>query len=92
MSASVGWPKGRHHSEETRILMGASRLGIDPSDYRAQREAGNRWCSGHHAWEPADRFGPHARMRDGIDTRCRDIARERAREYQRQRRAQEAAS
>lgn len=86
---AVGWPKGRLHSDETRYRMGAIRLGIDPSEYRAHREAGERWCSGCHVWEPVANFGPHARMRDGIDSQCRQSSRDRSREYQRQKRAGE---
>ncbi len=84
---TAGWKPGQRHSDDACYRMGALKLGIEPCEYRAKREAGLRWCSGCHGWEPVERFGPHIRMRDGLNTRCVESAREYAREYQRRKRA-----
>lgn len=84
---SVGWPQGRRHSEESCYLMGANRLGIDPVEYAEKRQAGLRWCSGCREWQPVETFGPHSRMRDGIDSQCREASREYARTNMRMKRA-----
>ena len=83
----AGWTAGRPHTVESRYLMGAAKLGITAYEYAEQIRAGNRWCSGHHAWEPATDFPRHKRRVDGLDTRCKTYAREYAREAMRKRRA-----
>jgi hypothetical protein len=55
--------------------VGAHRLGISVDEYRQHREAGERWCSAHKRWEPADLFGARQRV-------CIDGNRERVRRYQ----------
>jgi len=81
--AAAGWPVGRKHSDESCLLMGATRLGIDPSEYRAKREAGLRWCTGHKRWEPSADFVSHPGKRDGIGGQCVESNRAISREYQR---------
>ncbi len=81
-------PKKRAaRSEESRQHQGAVRLGIDPAEYRAKREAGLRWCSGHQGWESAELFGRNANRADGIAVDCREASRDRVEAYQRRRRA-----
>lgn len=64
----------------TRV--GAQRLNISYEVYQAHREAGERWCSAHKTWEPAERFGKNRQTSDGIATRCREGNREMVRIYQ----------
>lgn len=67
---------------------GASKLGIDPYEYRAQIEAGQKWCSFHKTWEPRESFGPHPYTRSGLDSQCVEGSRTRSREYRRRKRAE----
>ncbi len=38
----------------------AQRIGITYEEYQRRRSAGERWCSAHRAWEPADQFASQA--------------------------------
>lgn len=79
--------EGQQHSQETRYLMGALRLGIDPMEYGNMRRAGFRWCFRCQRWQLAEEFGRHPRTSDGIDTQCIEARNDYAREYQRRKRA-----
>jgi hypothetical protein len=60
----------------------AGRLKISPEEYRAHREAGEKWCSVHKSWEPIERFGKHKSAADGLANRCREANRALVRVYQ----------
>lgn len=57
----------------------AVRLGISAEEYASHRDAGERRCSVHHAWEPAERFVWQAGSLGYI---CQDGNRENVRRYQ----------
>jgi hypothetical protein len=71
----------------------AVRLGISVDEYRAQKEAGNSWCSFHGAWEPSERFGTRAgTCIEGNRERVRQAqGPEYARDYYRRNKARMAA-
>ena len=79
-------------AEEARYRMGASRLGIDPSEYRAKIEAGLRWCSFHKSWEPAETFVRRTDRSSGYDAQCVEASRSRSRENMRALRERRKAS
>lgn len=66
---------------------GAARIGIDPSEYRAKREAGYRWCSEHRGWHREDAFRVYPNCSYPLRSYCITAERDRAREYQRRKRA-----
>ncbi len=74
-----GWKEGRTHSDATCYLAGAIRLGIDPSEYRAKREAGLRWCCICREWQAEDLFPYQANRRDKKATFCIEGGRARSR-------------
>lgn len=65
--------------DAVRYRIGATKLRIDPSEYRQQREAGQRWCAHDKRWEAADRFGPNRTRAGGVAGSCRESLREYAR-------------
>ena len=72
---------------ELGYLVGAARLGIEPSEYRRHREAGLRWCGFHTAWEPETAFRFYPQMRYPWRANCAEGERIQARESMRRRRA-----
>lgn len=79
--------------------VGAGRLGIPVRTYRNRVKAGEKWCWGHRTWHPGTQevFYGRATSVDGLDSKCKEIARERARASSRRRyvpvrERQEAAS
>lgn len=81
--------KAKTHTQETRIKMGARRLGIPVEEYRANVERGLKWCSSPlcRKWQPVGEFGPH--LLKGLNTICEESMRTYSRERMR---AQRAAS
>lgn len=61
----------RQWDEFSRFRFGAQRLGISVEEYTAHRRAGERWCSGHKAWEQEALFGRRSNARDGLNSLCR---------------------
>ena len=81
-----------NNPRETSILLGASRLGIDPYEYARNLDAGLRWCSYRgHGWTPAEQFGPHMGRASGLDSVCLDCGRTAARLRMRAKRAAKAS-
>lgn len=72
-------------SAESRMRQAATKLGIPYAAYRANVEAGLKWCSRCKRWQARDEFGPHKRY--GLDTSCLESSRAAAREWQRRKRA-----
>lgn len=48
----------RAGDEAARWKQGATRIGVSYRRYRAHVLAGDRWCSGHRRWHPAEAFRP----------------------------------
>lgn len=76
----------RHWSDEHRWRLGAKLLGISVDEYRRHVQAGLKWCSGCRCWQLRTAFGRHPRYVDGLNSVCMRFDRDRAREYQRQKR------
>lgn len=75
--------------EEFSIRMSASRLGLDPCEVRAKRQAGYRWCSAHRAWESADDFPVYP---SGRRAYCRAASNDAAKARKQRRRAKAGVS
>lgn len=55
----------RGRSMETRMEIGATKLGISADEYRAHVEAGEKWCGGHREWHARDAFFPGEQQKMG---------------------------
>lgn len=57
------------------IEKGAAALGISKGEYQVHVDAGEKWCAGHHRWEPREGFGTRGNRLDNI---CREHTNTRA--------------
>lgn len=70
--------RSREHyrpTDEHRMKVAASRIGVTYEEYRAHREAGEKWCSGCTAWHPLEAFGVRREAADGVYPICREATR-----------------
>lgn len=66
-------------AERQAYKIGAALRGITVEEYTAHREAGDRWCGAHRAWEPSERF---VWIAGSLGYICEDGNRENVRRYQ----------
>ena len=80
---------GRPHTRETRMRVGAGKLGIPFETYKAHVEAGQKWCCGCQEWHMNNPgvFGVRRSAGDGLDNICARYARKVGRERMRAARA-----
>lgn len=67
--------RSRQHyrpTDEHRMRVAASKIRVTYEEYRAHREAGEKWCSGHKAWHPLEAFDRNRTYGDGFYPSCRD--------------------
>lgn len=79
------------------LAIGASALGISITEYKAHRDAGERWCSGHQQWEPESGFSEMmVRGKLRVASRCvkanRELSRAHARRVTQEGRQQQQRS
>jgi hypothetical protein len=68
---------GRQQTDSHRINKAAAIIGADPDVYRANIEAGGKWCTAHAEWHPVSEFGRDKSRGDGLAATCRNGVNER---------------
>lgn len=57
----------------------AKRLGISVDEYKARRDAGEKWCLGCRKWHDTSEFGMDRTTSDGLNAVCRELRNQRRR-------------
>lgn len=67
----------RPRTEDERMRIGATRLGMQFDVYRRHIEGGLKWCSLHQRWHRISAFGADRTRADGRAKHCKQAHAER---------------